>query len=151
MRRTSGGVRVIARAARLSLVATALVAGVLGCKQKARTLESRFWTDDFAVRVSMEPTPPHAREDVVFKVIVNDKKSGQPIDRGEGRIFAMNQDSVQKWDGLAPGPETGTYYGRLNFVTAGHWAIGLQFRRDSTQRLQRMDWTQEVFAERPGS
>jgi hypothetical protein len=144
-------VRSRARALLAALLAPALIgAGAAGCDSKPRTYESRFWTDDLAFRVSMEPTPPHAREEVLFKVVVNDKKSGNPIQNGEGRIFAMNADSVQKWDGLEPGPEAGTYYAKLNFVTAGQWAIGMQFRRDSTQRLQRMDWMQEVFAERPG-
>jgi hypothetical protein len=31
------------------------------------------------------------------------------------------------------------------FLTAGEWALGVQFRRDSTQALQRtLDWRQVV-------
>jgi len=150
MRRLSGARR-YGRALALALAVPALAAAAAGCENKPRVLELRMFTEDLSIRVSTDPVPPHAREDVVFKVVVNDRKSGRPIEKGEGRLFAMNEDSVQKWDGLEPGPETGTYYARLNFVTAGQWAIGMQFRRDSTQRLQRLDWMQQVFAERTGS
>jgi hypothetical protein len=34
------------------------------------------------------------------------------------------------------------------FLTSGMWAMGVQFRRDSTQVLQRTkDWTQDVRAD----
>ena len=71
-----------------------------------------------------------------------------PIENGEGRIFATSRDAVNVWDGLAAGPEVGVYYGTLNFITAGDWALAVQFRRDSTQRLERVDWMQDVRAER---
>lgn len=139
------------RVAAFALAVPALVAGAAACDSKPKVHETRMYTEDLSIRVSTEPVPPRAREDIVFKVIVNDRKSGQPIEKGEGRIFAMNEDSVQKWDGLEPGPETGTYYAKLNFVTSGQWAIGMQFRRDSTQKLQRLDWQQQVFPERAGN
>ena len=55
-------------------------------------------------------------------------------------------------NGFVKEAELGTYSARLMFVTAGQWAVGLQFRRDSTQALQRVqDWMQEVYPERaPG-
>lgn len=107
---------------------------------------ARFWTDDIAYQVSADPVPPHAREDVIFKVVVRDKSSGQPIENGEGRIYATSQDGSNVWDGLSPGPQAGTYYGKLHFVTSGGWAMGLQFRRDSTRPIQKLDWQQEVKA-----
>jgi hypothetical protein len=33
-------------------------------------------------------------------------------------------------------------------VTAGDWAIAIQFRRDSTKPLERIDWMQQVRGER---
>jgi hypothetical protein len=107
---------------------------------------TRFWTDDIAYQVSADPVPPHAREDVIFKVVVRDKASGQPIDGGEGRIYATNQDGANVWDGLTAGPQAGSYYGKLHFITSGDWAMGLQFRRDSTRPIQKLDWRQEVSA-----
>jgi hypothetical protein len=50
------------------------------------------------------------------------------------------------WDGLSRGPQAGTYFGRLHFITSGNWAMGLQFRRDSTRPIQKLDWQQDVTA-----
>jgi hypothetical protein len=134
------------RLSRLALVAPLAVA--LACGPSQPNTDTRMWTDDLAFRISTDPLPPRARERIVYKVVVSDKESGQPIEHGEGRIFAMNRDSTRVWDSLEPGPELGTYYATLNFITAGEWAIGLQFRRDSTKPLERMDWMQDVRAAR---
>jgi hypothetical protein len=121
----------------------ALVAG--GCGGGgADSRDIRQWTDDLAFRISSDPVPPRARERTVYKVIVRDKESGQPLEGGEGRIFASTRDGAQTWDALLPGPELGTYYGTLRYVTAGEWAVAIEFRRDSTKKLERMDWMQEV-------
>ena len=120
-----------------------LVAG--GCAGGgADSRDIRQWTDDLAFRISSEPVPPRARERTVYKVIVRDKETGQPLEGGEGRIFASTRDGAQTWDALLPGPELGTYYGTLRYVTAGEWAVAIEFRRDSTKKLDRMDWMQEV-------
>ena len=129
----------------LALAMAALCAAI-ACTPSAPRNDIRQWTEDMMFRISPEPSPPRAREKVRYKVVVLDKESRQPIEHGEGRIFAMNADSARTWDGLAKGPEPGTYYANLNFVTAGQWAIALEFRRDSTRRLERMDWTQDVRA-----
>ena len=39
--------------------------------------------------------------------------------------------------GFEKGAEPGTYRTTMFFATAGTWAMGVQFRRDSTQKLQR--------------
>jgi hypothetical protein len=103
-----------------------------------------MWTDSLAFRISMDPLPPRANEPILYKIVVRDKDSGAPVEGGEGRIFAMSRDSVRTWDALEPGPELGTYYARLRFVTAGQWAVGMQFRRDSLHPIERMDWMQDV-------
>ena len=142
-------VRLIARLARHARrVLPVLVAAILiaGCttRDPESALDTRMWTDDLAFRIRLDPRPPFAREDVIVKVVVSDKESGAPVENGEGRIYAMSRDSVKIFDGLERGPEPGTYYGKLSFLTAGEWAIGLQFRRDSTQKLETMDWLQSV-------
>jgi hypothetical protein len=124
-------------------IATAMAACARGEQQIP---PMRLWTRDLAVRVIPDPVPPPAREAVKFRVEVRDKSSGQPIEGGEGRIYATSLDGVNAWDGLTPGPQPGTYFGRLEFITAGDWAMGLQFRRDSTQPLETMDWRQQVMA-----
>ena len=141
------------RAPRLALGATLLAALAAGCgggaEDDADRLATRMWTDDMIFSIRLDPVPPPAREDIKVKVVVRDKESKAPIDAGEGRIYAMNHDSAKVYDGLEKGPEPGTYYATLRFVTAGEWAIGLQFRRDSTQTLHKMDWLQQVAPERP--
>lgn len=141
------------RPARLALGATLLAAVAAGCgggaEAEADRLATRMWTDDMIFSIRLDPVPPPAREDIRVKVVVRDKASKAPIDGGEGRIYAMNHDSAKVFDGLEKGPEPGTYYAKLRFVTAGEWAIGLQFRRDSTQTLHKMDWLQQVAPERP--
>ena len=130
----------------LALALAATLAVVAACTPSQSRHDIRQWTEDMMFRISPETAPPRAREKVRYRVVVLDKETRQPIEAGEGRIFAMNADSAQTWDGLAKGPEPGTYYANLSFVTAGQWAIALEFRRDSTRRLERMDWTQDVRA-----
>jgi hypothetical protein len=143
-------VRLRARLAALTLGACAIA--LAGCQREARAPELRFWTDHFEFRVSSEPVPPRARERVLYKVVVRDKDTKQPIEGGEGQIFGNNQDRQSAWDSFTPGPELGTYYATVRFITAGQWAMAIRFRRDSTKPLERMDWMQEVRNARgPGS
>lgn len=126
--------------AALAIAAVALAS----CDRKPRALENRQWSDTFAFRITVDPSPPRAIEDAIYKVVVQDKKTGEPIETGEGRIFATSRDGANTDDGLAKGKEVGTYYGRLFFPTTGDWAVALQFRLDSTRRLERVDWVQAV-------
>ena len=129
-----------------SLVALVVLTSAAACKSSGNTDKSdiRDWTKDLAFRISTDPKPPTAREDIIYKVVVRDKTTGNPIEGGEGRIFATSRDGANTWDALIAGPEPGTYYGKLRYITSGDWAIAIQFRRDSTQVLQRIDWMQGV-------
>ena len=122
------------------------IAVVVGCttRDPQAAIDIRQWTDDMKFTIRLTPRPPYAREDVIVKVVVSDKDSGAPVENGQGRIYATSHDSVNVFDGLERGPEPGTYYAKLKFLTAGEWAIGLQFRRDSTKKLETMDWLQTV-------
>jgi hypothetical protein len=126
------------------LLVGALVAAVSACGDPKRALDNRQWSDTFAFRITVDPTPPRAIEDARYKIVVQDKKTGEPIQTGQGRLFANSKDGARTDDGLEKGKEVGTYYGRLFFPTTGDWAIGLQFRRDSTSKLERVDWVQTV-------
>jgi hypothetical protein len=140
-----------AAAARIVVVA-GVAAGIVACTPTERALENRQWSDSFAFRISVDPTPPRAIEEAKYKIVVQDKKTGEPIETGQGRIFASSKDGANTNDGLAKGKEAGTYYGRLFYPTTGDWAIALQFRRDSTSKLERVDWIQTVNnASGPGS
>ena len=133
------------RLAALPFAAAALAAA---CGPSRPATEMRQWTDSYAFRVNADPAPPHARERVVYKIVVTDKESRTPIENGEGQIYAQTKDGAKTWDSFVPGPEVGTYYAHLNFITAGDWAMGMRFRRDSTKTLEKTDWLQEVRAAR---
>ena len=137
-----------ASALRVLVAVFAVVASAACNSTTKRTPGISLISESFTMRITSDPLPPHARERNLYKVVVLDRKTNQPIENGEGRIFATSRDAVNIWDGLTPGPEVGTYYANLNFITAGDWAVAVQFRRDSTQRLERVDWMQDVRAER---
>jgi hypothetical protein len=108
--------------------------------------DMRVWTRDFELRVSAETMPPLALEPTRYTITVRDRLTHEPIANGQGRIFATNADGKSIWDGFVYGPEVGAYHARLMFLTAGEWAMNVQFRRDSTKALQRPedDWRQTV-------
>jgi hypothetical protein len=128
-------------------LAVAVMVGCGGASPEDR-LALRMYTEHYSFRITPNPLPPHAREKTRYKVVVRDKESGQPIEGGEGIIYANTREGASTWDTFVPGQELGTYYATLNFVVSGQWALGLRFRRDSTQRLEQLDWMQEVLAER---
>lgn len=111
--------------------------------------EIRLMAGEYAMRISTDPMPPHARERQRWRVVVTDRETNQPIQSGEGRIFATSRDNRSIYDGFVKGEEPGTYYGYLTFLTAGEWAMAVQFRSDSTLPLEKVDWIQEVRPERP--
>lgn len=142
----------LGRRSGLLFAAAAAIVSASACNNPERALENRQWSDSFAFRITVDPMPPRAIEDARYKIVVQDKKTGEPIETGQGRIFATSRDGANTDDGLMKGKEVGTYYGRLFYPTTGDWAIGLQFRRDSTSKLERVDWTQSVNnATGPGS
>ena len=137
---------------RACLVVMALGAAI-ACEPPRQNRDVRQWTDDLAFRISATPAPPVAEQYTIFKIFVQDKETNQPIETGEGRLFATNKDGATSYDGLAKGKEVGVYYARIRFPISGEWAVGLQFRRDSTRPLERTnDWVQTVLpAPLPGA
>jgi hypothetical protein len=93
-------------------------------------------------------SPPRAREPILYKIVMRDRESGQPLENGEGQIYASNEEGANTWDSFSTGPELGTYYARLNFVTSGTWAMAARFRRDSLHPLEKTEWMQDVHNER---
>lgn len=138
-----------------SLALVPLALGILAsCSPNPKALELRLWSDSYAFRVTMDPTPPRALEPIVYRIVVTDKKTGQPIETGEGRIFATSADRASTSDGLKKEAQLGTYSGRLFFATTGDWAAAIQFRREKNPRLplERVDWVQSVNpASEPGT
>ncbi|HEU5174391.1 MAG TPA: hypothetical protein VFT96_06535 [Gemmatimonadaceae bacterium] len=136
------------RSTYLAVAAAAAAAFVLGCAREPRRPQMRHTSESYYFTVEADQLPPHAREPIHYSVLVRDKETRQPIDLGEGQIYSSNIDGAQTFDGLAKGPEVGTYTGTLNFVTSGQWAVAIRFRRDSTARLEKVEWMQDVLGER---
>jgi hypothetical protein len=108
-------------------------------------------SNEYSYVITPDDIPPHARQDIHYSIQIFDRKSREPIQNGEGQIFASNAEHAKTWDGLTYGPEAGTYHAKMNFVVAGTWAVAIRFRRDSIRPLERIDWMQEVMDEKPGS
>jgi hypothetical protein len=136
-----------------ALLAVAVVL-VAACRPEPQQFTLRLDSDSYSFRVTADPLPPRARERTIYTVVVTDRETKQPIEGGEGRIYASNAgpddpDRRTVWNGLAKAEQVGTYTANLNFVTAGNWAMALEFRRDSTSRLEKIDWRQDIRAEGP--
>jgi hypothetical protein len=77
--------------------------------------------------------------------VVRDKETNEPISGGEGVLYGNTKDpNVKVWDTFVVGAEPGTYYANVNYIVATDWAMGLRFRKDSTQKLEQVDWMQSV-------
>ncbi|MGH7605464.1 MAG: hypothetical protein ACRENK_15895 [Gemmatimonadaceae bacterium] len=136
------------------LACAGCLAAVVSCGSSQRVLDLRLWSDSYAFRVTMDPRPPRALEPIAYRIVVQDKKTGQPIETGEGRIFATSVDRANTSDGFKKENELGTYSGKLFFATTGDWAAAIQFRREKNPAmpLERVDWIQTVHpATAPGS
>ena len=83
--------------------------------------------------------------------VLVDRETKQPIDAGEGRIFANTRDGARTYDGFVKAPGVGVYSARLNYVTSGQWAVGIQFHSDSLKPLEKTEWMQDVLPERSGT
>jgi hypothetical protein len=136
------------RPSALALTASALV--LLACSAGETPKGIRLGSEAFVMNVQADTIPIPSQEYVRFKLFVRDRETKQPIQTGEGRIFASNKDGLKTYDGLAKGDEVGTYYATLFFAVSGDWAFAVEFRRDSTQRLQRDDWTMTIVPGKPG-
>jgi len=147
-----GATRAWFRVAGLMSAIAAVCIGSASCgPSEAKQWEMHYISKSYLFTIVPSEAPPHAREDITYKVFIRDRDSREPIQNGEGQIYSNNREGARTWDGFAYGPEVGTYYGKLNFTTSGLWAIGLRFRRDSLHPLEKLEWMQDVLNERPAS
>ena len=141
----------VAGTRRLAVVALfSALAGVASCFGGDHQLELRQGTDSYKMVITSDPIPPHAREDVIYTIKVTDRKTGQPIETGEGRIFANTKDGARTYDGFVKSPQVGAYSAKLNYVSAEQWAVGIQFHSDASRPLEKTEWMQDVLPERSG-
>jgi hypothetical protein len=126
----------------------ALLLAIASCSRAPRQRELRLISTSYRFTIIPSEAPPRAREAILYRVVIRDRENSQPIETGEGQIYASNEERSNTWDGFAKGAEVGTYYGKLNFVTAGLWAVAIRFRRDSLHPLEKVEWMQDVLNER---
>ena len=124
-----------------------LLIGADACGSPRRP-EIRSGTKSYLISITSDPIPPHAREDVIYTVTIKDRKTGQPIELGEGRIFANTIDGARTFDGFVKAPAVGVYSAKLRYVKAGQWAVGIQFHSDTLKPLEKTEWMQDVLQER---
>ena len=127
------------------------VAAVAACGGQDGPPPLHQFTMSYDFTIKPDQAPPHARDDIHYSVQVFDRKTRQPIEAGEGQLFASNAQRSKTWDGMTYGPEVGIYHAKLNFVIPGLWAVAIRFRRDSLHPLERTDWMQDVINERPSN
>jgi len=135
----------------LLLMAACLTTTAACNRGDAKTRSMRYYSKSYAFTIEPEQAPPHAREALLYKVYIRDRETREPIQNGEGQIYSNNAEGARTWDGFTYGPQLGTYYGKLNYVTSGLWAVGIRFRRDSLHALESIEWMQDVLNERPSS
>ena len=126
-----------------------LMIGAVSCGPPRRP-QLRQCSQSYCYTITSNPVPPYAREEVMYTVVVTDRKSDQPVETGEGRIFANTREMQRTYDGFVKAPQIGTYSAKLNYVTSGQWAVGIQFHSDSTRPLEKTEWMQDVLPERNG-
>ena len=132
-----------------SLVVALAVAGAASCGPP-RKPELRQGTESYWFTITSDPIPPRAREDIIYSIVVKDRKTNQPLELGEGRIFANTREGARTYDGFTKAPGVGAYSAKLNYVAAGQWAVGIQFHSDSTRPLEKTEWMQDVLPEKAG-
>ncbi len=137
----------ISAVARIAVPIAAVILAACGPGSGGRSSDIRGG-ETMAIRISFEPVPAYARESIRYRVMVQDRESGQPIENGWGQVYATSRDGKNTHDNLVPGTPLGSYFGDLNFLTAGQWAVAVRFRRDSLAPLETVTWTQDVRAER---
>ena len=131
----------------LFFIGAVLAIAACGAREP-RPKELRLISPSYSFSIVPSQAPPYAREATLYKVVIRDRDSRQPIETGEGQIFASNAERANTWDGFAKSEELGAYTGKLNFVTAGLWAVAIRFRRDSLHPLEKVEWYQDVLNER---
>ena len=150
-----GATRRLAKRTWVMVIGAAILLGCIvsaSCgRSEARQHEMFYFTKNYTFTITPSEAPPHAREPITYKVMILDRDTHEPIQNGEGQIYSNNREGARTWDGFAYGPEIGTYYGKLNYVTAGLWAVGIRFRRDSLHPLEKIEWMQDVLNERPSA
>src|SRR5438094_8454486 len=90
------------------------VCAISSCgRSEAQQREMYRITKSYVFTIVPSEAPPHARDDIMYKVFIRDRDTREPIQNGEGQIYSSDSTGRQTWDGLTYGPEVGTHRATL--------------------------------------
>ncbi|MFL5489016.1 MAG: hypothetical protein ACJ8AJ_11085, partial [Gemmatimonadaceae bacterium] len=96
-RRTRAWLRVVGNAA----VIAGVCALTASCgRTEAKQREMHYITKTYSLTIVPSEAPPHAREEIVYKVFIRDRDTREPIQNGEGQIYSNNREGARTWDGF---------------------------------------------------
>ena len=124
-----------------------LLAAGVACGNSHESRVLRQGTTSYQFNITSPNTPPVAGDEVTYMIVVRDRKTGQPIETGEGRIFARAAAGIAA--SLVKAPQVGQYRGVLRFPTEGGWIVGIRFRDQPTRELELTQWGQDVRSATP--
>ena len=78
------------RLAVIKVVALLSVVGLGSCAGDRKPRPLRLNSQSYSFQISPDDIPPHARQEVNYKVVIADRKTRQPIENGDGRLFASD-------------------------------------------------------------
>src|ERR1051325_8827066 len=80
--------------------------------------EIHMISNSYSFTIVPSVSPPRARETTLYKIVIRDRESRQPIEGGEGQMYSNDSTGARTWDVLTKGAELGKYYANLNFPFA---------------------------------
>ena len=128
-----------------AMLALLLVASSCGAPNRSGQL--RQGTTSYKFDITTPNAPPVAGDDVTYVIVVRDRNTGQPIETGEGRLFARAGAGVT--GSFVKAPQVGQYVGTLRFPRAGGWVVGFRFRDQPAKALELTQWSQDVRSTTP--
>jgi hypothetical protein len=99
-------------------------------------------TLSYLLEITTPGTPPRVGEAVTYAFFVRDRKTGQPIEAGEGHVFARAASDLVAT--LVKAPQVGRYQATLRFPRGGGWQVGVWFRDSSAGSAELTRWSQQV-------
>jgi hypothetical protein len=117
------------------------------CDGASTNRELRQGTTSYQFTITVPNARPSVRDDVTYVIVARDRTTNQPIESGEGRIFARA--GAELGDSLVKAPQVGQYTGTLRFPSAGGWVVGVQFRDQRVTAFEHTQWVQEVRSATP--
>jgi hypothetical protein len=113
-----------------------------GCGSTQAPSELRQSTHSYQFSITVPAGPPIAADSVTYIIAVRDRNNDQPIETGEGRLFARSGEQIVA--PLIKAPQVGQYRATIQFPHAGDWVLGIRFRSPGATEMELTQWGQQV-------